>query len=158
MSKAFTRESDEPVVEPAARRRDLELPPGVVNYMTPAGAQRLREELDALVRSRVAAGEDRAALTDIDQRIQDLTEHLAIAEVVDPAAQDHDRVLFGAAVTVADDDGAETTYRIVGVAEADPRRGAISWMSPVARALLGARVGDTVTLPAGELEVVRIAY
>jgi transcription elongation factor GreB len=150
MSKAFTRESDEPVAEPAPRRRDLELPPGVTNYVTPAGAQRLRDELDDLLRRPAP---DAAA----KQRIADLTDHLALAEVVDPAAQSHDRVRFGARVTLSTDDG-DLTYRIVGVAEADPRRGAISFLSPVARALLGARVGDTVKLPTGELEVVAIDY
>jgi transcription elongation factor GreB len=149
MSKAFTRESDEPVAEPAPRRRDLELPPGVTNYVTPAGAQRHRDELDDLL--RVPAPDGAAK-----QRIADLADHLAVAEVVDP--QPHDRVRFGARVTLAGDDGSQTSYRIVGVAEADPRRGAISFLSPVARALLGARVGDTVKLPAGELEVVAIDY
>src|SRR5512140_2511776 len=100
MSKAFTREPDVPVAAPAPRRLDLELPAGVKNYMTPAGAQRLREELDRLVTvARPALLADHAALAAIDRRIADLTAHLALAEIVDPAKQERDRVRFGATVT-----------------------------------------------------------
>ncbi len=151
MSKAFTRESDE-TSEARPRRRELELPVGAQNYMTAAGARRLRQELDGLL-----TGEDAAP-----ERVQELTDHLTSAEIVDPATLDHDQVRFGSTVTLVGEDGDAITYRIVGIAEAEPRQRWISWLSPLARSLLGARVGDLVTLrtPKGseDLEVVRIAY
>jgi transcription elongation GreA/GreB family factor len=123
-------------VPPAApRRRDLELPPGVPNYVTASGERALREELAAL------GPEDK-------QRLSDLTCHLAQAELVAPTSTE--QVTFGAAVTLAGDDERTMTYRIVGVHEADPRAGLISFLSPVARALLGRTVGDLVRLPSGE--------
>lgn len=152
MSKAFTRESDD-APAPAVGRRPLALPPDTANYLTPEGARRLRAELDALV----AGGAPESA-----RRIEELTEHLDSAEIVDPTTQPQDEVRFGATVTVADDEGREATYRIVGLAEAEPRAGAISWQSPLARALLGARVGDVIARPTPkgpeDVEVVAIGY
>lgn len=138
MSKAFTREDDE-APEPARRRRGVAVP--VPNLMTAAGMQALRAELER------GASEERA---------QEIAEHLATAEVLEPA--DREAVGFGATVTVADEAGRERRYRIVGAIEAAPREGAISWQSPVAEALFEARVGDTVTLPSGEVEVIAIGY
>lgn len=148
MSKAFTREDDAAPEAVVARHRELALPPGTKNYLTRGGAQRLREEHDALLRGGRA--EDAA-------RVAELAEHLAHAEVVDPAAQDRERVLFGATVTLEGDDR-EVTYKIVGIPEADPKSGAISWQSPIARALLGNRLGDTIVIRDEELEIVRISY
>jgi transcription elongation factor GreB len=153
MSKAFTKEAESepaPVVTPR-----LELPPGARSYLTPAGAARLRAELDALL----AAGHEEPEAA---RRIHFLGAHLEAGEVIDPRAQERDRVRFGATVVVRDEDDREHRYRIVGVPEAAPDRGLVSWLSPIARALLGASVGDVVTVrtPAGnhELEVESIGY
>jgi len=148
MSKAFTKESDDAVGTPM-RRRGVPVPEGVPNYLTAAGARALRAELDTLSRA--------PRTTDSDDRIRELSEHLATSEVVE-APSDPDRVGLGARVTVEDEDGALATYRIVGAIEAAPREGAIGWHTPIGRALMGARAGDTVTLPRGEVEIVAIAY
>ena len=102
-------------------------------------------------------------LREIDRRIRFLTKRLDAAVVVDPAArEDTDQVFFGATVTVLDQNGAEKTYSIVGIDEADVSRGRISWISPLAKALIKAREGDTVTVrtPGGDesLEIVGIEY
>lgn len=160
------------------------LPPGTPFYMTPAGAARLREEIRALwederpkvveVVSWAAALGDRSENADyqygkrrlrqIDGRVRFLRKRLERVQVVDPAAQPRrDTVFFGATVTYARlSDDVEATIRIVGVDEADAERGDVSWVAPVARALLGAQVGDVrrVRTPAGteEVEVVAITY
>ena len=159
------------------------LPAGTKNYITPAGFRRMEEELRQLSRVErprivevvawAAGNGDRSEngdyiygkkrLREIDRRIRFLRKRLEIAEVVDPARQTaRDRVFFGARVTYETADGVETTVRIVGVDEADFEQGQISWVSPVARALLRAREGDQVQLrtPAGAetIEVVAIAY
>ncbi len=160
------------------------LPPGTPFYMTPAGAAALLEELRALwederpkvveIVSWAASLGDRSENADyqygkrrlrqIDGRVRFLRRRLDRVQVVDPAAQaKRDQVFFGATVTYARmSDDAEVTIRIVGVDEADAERGDVSWVAPVARALLGARVGDLrrVRTPAGveEVEVVGIAY
>jgi transcription elongation factor GreB len=160
------------------------LPPGTPFYMTPAGAAALREELRALwederpkvveVVSWAASLGDRSENADyqygkrrlrqIDGRVRFLRRRLDRVQVVDPAAQTkRDQVFFGATVTYARlSDDAEVTIRIVGVDEAEAERGDIAWVAPVARALLGARVGDLrrVRAPAGieEVEVVAIGY
>ena len=185
MSKAFTRESED------GDERDDEveespLPAGARNYMTPGGFARLKRELDDLVtRERpalvatvawAASNGDRSEnadylygkkrLREIDRRIRFLIRRLDVAEVVDPAAPRDDdggeRVFFGATVTVRSSDGARRILSIVGLDETDTERGYISWISPVARALLRAREGDVVTVrtPAGmeELEVVDVIY
>ncbi|MBA3818052.1 MAG: GreA/GreB family elongation factor [Deltaproteobacteria bacterium] len=149
MSKAFTKESDD-APDDVIHRRGVPLPEGVPNYLTAAGARALRAELDA------APPPPRAL--ELEDRMRELAEHLAAAEIVEPPL-DRERVGFGAAVTVEDEDGARTRYRIVGAIEAAPREGSIGWQSPVALALLGARIGDAVTLPrGGEVEVVAIDY
>jgi len=185
MSKAFTRESE----GDDERDDDVEespLPAGSRNYMTPGGFARLKRELDELVtRERpalvatvawAASNGDRSEnadylygkkrLREIDRRIRFLIRRLDVAEVVDPAATRDDdageRVFFGATVVVQSDDGARRTLSIVGIDETDTERGYISWISPVARALLRAREGDVVAVrtPAGveELEIVDVAY
>ena len=183
MNKAFVKESD------AADEDDGEapglpaLPPGARNYMTPAGYRRLREELMQLldverpkvveVVSWAASNGDRSEngdylygkkrLREIDRRIRFLMKRLETAVLVDPAEQENtEQVFFGATVTVCDAEGCERTYQIVGIDEADAGRGMISWISPLARALLKAREGDAVRFssPAGprELEIVEIRY
>ncbi len=179
MSKAFVKEDDgEEDLEPAQQ-----LPPGLKNYITPAGYQRLKDELDrlwkverpALVKTITwaASNGDRSEngdyiygkkrLREIDRRIRFLSKRLDNAEVIDPVQRGLcDQVFFGASVTVCGQDGRERMYSIVGVDEADPGRGLISWVSPLARALLKAREEDVVMLrnPGGaeELVVVEIVY
>ena len=181
MSKAFVKEdaddSGELPDEPAP------LPAGTKNYITPAGFRRMREELKRLQqieRPRVvdivawAAGNgDRSEngdyiygkqqLREIDRRTRFLLKRLEVAEVVDPARQAHlDRVFFGATVTSAGRAGDERTVTIVGVDEVDADNGRVSWMSPIARALMKAREGDVVELrtPHGPelIEIVEIRY
>ena len=167
MSKAFTRESDDAPDRPVAPRRSS-LPPGAKNYLTPDGARRFREELERLTQVERpglagASGDAEAKrqLQRLDQRILDLQQSLQSAVVVAPPPASEDRVRFGATVTVRER-GAEARYRIVGVDEADLDRGWVSWLSPIAKALLNARPGQRVKFkfPSGEeeLEIVRIAY
>lgn len=142
MSKAFTKESE---ALPDSPMRRLGVPVPDLNPVTPDGLRVARAELDELMRSG----------TDPD-RARELTEHLSTATPVEP----HDRkvVGVGATVVVEDDVGHRSTYRIVGAIEADVKRGWIGWMTPLAQALWGAKVGDDVTLPRGEAEVVSIEY
>jgi transcription elongation factor GreB len=169
MSKAFTRESDDLPDEPAIRPLPSPLPPGAKNYLTPDGARRLREELDRLIqveRPGLAASpqdEDaKRSLYVMDQRIRHLQQSLGSAEVVPPPLGPEERVRFGATVTVRERSGAEARYRIVGADETDLDRGWVSWFSPIARALLHARLGQRVRFkfPSGEkeLEIMSIAY
>jgi transcription elongation factor GreB len=181
MSKAFTKETDD---EPDEELEDAApLPAGAKNYMTPEGFQRLRDELRELSRverprvveivSWAAGNGDRSEngdylygkkrLREIDRRIRYLSKRLEIAEVVDPALRTNtDQVFFGATVTYVNERDQEKTITIVGVDEADLDRGQVSWISPIARALLKARAGDTVELksPAGQesIEVLAISY
>jgi transcription elongation factor GreB len=169
MSKAFTREDDQPEAEPP-RRLPSVLPPGAKNYLTPDGARRLRTELEALVGgerpARAATRTDPAAaarLKAMDERIHELQRALESAVIVGPPSEDLDVVRFGATVTVRTLPGGETVrYRIVGVDETDVARGWISWVSPVAKALLSAAVEDRVraVLPTGgkELVILDVSY
>lgn len=185
MTKAFTKEDSGPDPDDGPDSGDDgagALPQGTKNYVTPAGAARMRAELKELLHvtrpevvrtvSWAASNGDRSEngdyiygkrrLREIDRRIRFLSKRLDLAEVVDPAAQKSDHVLFGATVEVEDESGARRVYRIVGIDETDVRRGHVSWISPVGKALLQARQGDVVQLrtPKGdeELEVVRIRY
>ena len=167
MNKAFTKEIE---VEEALSEFVDALPPGMKNYMTPEGAERLKDELtrlrDVERPELVAAKEDAPAkkrLRETDQRIQFIAQRLQITEVVDPRRQrNRDEVYFGASVTYADVQGAEHTVRIVGVDEARTEQGEVSWVSPLARALNGAGEGDVVKLfsPSGieQLEILKIEY
>ncbi len=180
MSKAFVKESDD---EDDDSPEAAALPPGTRNYMTVVGHRRLRDELAHLVKverpnlvqvvSWAAGNGDRSEngdyiygkkrLREIDRRIRYLTKRLESAVVVDPAEQENGgQVFFGATVTLCDSGGDETTYQIVGIDEADAGAGRISWLSPLARALMKARDGDVVRFqsPAGwrEIEVVDIRY
>jgi transcription elongation factor GreB len=182
MSKAFTKETDgapdDDIVDEGPA-----LPAGQPNYITPAGFQRLQDELRQLSRVErpkvvetvawAAGNGDRSEngdylygkkrLREIDRRIRFLTKRLEIARVIDPAAQtNRDQVFFGATVTYAREDGSEKTVSIRGIDEADLARGEVSWIAPIARALLKARAGDTVELrtPHGSetIEVTKITY
>jgi len=181
VSKAFTKEpdgdDDEPALADAAG-----MPAGFTNYITPAGHKRLNDELARLWQDDrpklvdtiawAASNGDRSEngdyiygkrkLREIDRRIRYLSKRLDTAVVVDNAGKAHERVYFGATVTVAEDSGGERTVSIVGVDELDPGRGRVSWVSPIATALLKASVGDVVTMrtPRGteELEILAIRY
>ena len=186
MNKAFTRETDDADDEDDAPEGAPVLPQGTRNYMTPGGFARLKGELDHLVGverpqlvatvSWAAGNGDRSEngdyiygkkrLREVDRRIRFLVRRLDRAEVVDPAARadddDEDRIYFGATVDVVNAKGEERTISIVGVDEIDTARGYISWVSPMARALIKAREGDSVTLqtPGGteELEIAAVRY
>ncbi|WP_295856000.1 transcription elongation factor GreB [uncultured Xylophilus sp.] len=183
MSKAFTRETDAPEDDDGPEAGLPPLPAGSRNYITRAGYTRLRDELLQLIdeeRPRIveivhwaASNGDRSEngdylygkkrLREIDRRIRFLTKRLEIAEVTDPAVHHgSDQVFFGATVDYAMDDGEERTVTILGIDEADTQRGEVSWVSPVARALLKSREGDTVRLmtPAGwrDIEVQAVRY
>jgi transcription elongation factor GreB len=180
MSKAFVKENDD---EPEVTVEAPAIPAGVKNYMTPVGHRHMQEELRRLMREErpkvvevvawAAGNGDRSEngdyiygkkrLREIDSRIRFLTKRLESAEVVDPRQQkNHDQVFFGATVTYADRRGAEKTVTIVGIDEADLDRRQVSWISPIARALMKAYEGDIVELrtPSGvePIEVIEIRY
>jgi len=182
MSKAFTKETEDDLDDDLPDEPDP-LPRGLKNYITPAGLARLQAELKELwtverpkvveVVSWAAGNGDRSEngdyiygkkrLREIDRRVRFLRKRLEIAEVVDSKLQtNREQVFFGATVTYADSEDRERTVRIVGVDEARSEEGEISWISPVARALLKARVGEVVEVrtPAGiePIEVLDIAY
>jgi transcription elongation factor GreB len=179
MSKAFIKEEDDaPESEPA---RAPKLPAVGKNYITPAGYARLKDELKTLVEVErpevvktvawAASLGDRSEnadyiygkrrLREIDRRVRFLIKRLESAHVVNSAGRDSDQVFFGATVKLKGRSG-ERTVTIVGVDEVDPARGRVSWVSPIAKALIKAREGDTVTLrsPAGEepLEILEVSY
>ncbi|ADU92179.1 transcription elongation factor GreB [Taylorella equigenitalis] len=180
MSRAFVKED-------AKKEEELnlepEIPKGIKNYMTVTGYNSLRKELSDLVTverpevvqvvSWAASNGDRSEngdyiygkkrLREIDRRIRFLTKRLEIAEVIDPSQQPNkDRVYFGATVTYLNPNNDEVTVTIVGIDEADPLNGKISWISPVAKALIKSEEGQIVTLktPNGkqEIEVLEIVY
>jgi len=178
MSKAFTRESE--------AEEELEVVPAALpakNYISPAGYARLKSELKQLVEAErpevvrtvswAAKNGDRSEngdylygkkrLREIDRRIRFLSKRLERSEVVDPAKRPKtDQVFFGATVAYANAKGEERSVKIVGVDEVDPGHGHVSWISPIARALLRAHEGDVVRMrtPAGEeeIEILRVEY
>ena len=183
MSKAFTREDDAAPEDDFAGEEENPIPPGSKNYLTPLGWRRMRDELTWLVKTErpnvtsvvswAAKLGDRSEnadyqygkkrLREIDRRIRHLTRRLEAAEVVDPATREEtDQVFFGATVTYAKSSGGEETIRIVGIDETDLPHNYVSWISPIARALIKAREGDTVNLhtPGGEeeLEILEVRY
>lgn len=167
MSKAFTRESNVETDDLGGPRSAV--PFGAKNYVTADGIERWRTELKRLVEddrpgllSAKENGDREAAaqLRRLDAKIRELSDRIDSAHVVSPPAGQPDEVQLGVTVTVRDEAGELEQYRIVGVDEVDFAKGWVSWASPIARALMQARVGDRVALetPAGErmLEVVRI--
>ncbi len=180
MNKAFVKESDE---DEQLEAEVASLPAGVKNYLTPGGYAALRAELLKLIDvdrpevvkivSWAASNGDRSEngdyiygkrrLREIDRRIRFLTKRLDLAEVVDPALQENvDQVFFGATVSFRNESGTIAKVTIVGVDEAVPLEGRISWVAPMARALLKARIGDVVNLvtPDGrhDLEILDVEY
>ena len=181
MSKAFTKESDGDDDDDVGALPPL--PVGGKNYITPQGYQRIKDELLDLIDNErpkiveivhwAASNGDRSEngdylygkkrLREIDRRIRFLTKRLEIAEVVDPGVHaGSDQVFFGATVSYVDDEGVERTITIMGIDEADSAQNQVSWIAPVSRALLKARVGDEVALPtpAGVrmLEILDVSY
>jgi transcription elongation factor GreB len=169
LSKAFTRDENEgPDIPEIAPPASL-LTPGARNYITPQGAQKLRDELQKLVevtRPRLVEARDdpdaKRQLARLDQRMRQLEDSLQAAEIVGPSGGPGDVVRFGAWVTVRESSGEETTYRIVGVDETDADNNWVSWMSPIARALLNRKLGERIRFkfPSGEdsLEIKEIRY
>jgi transcription elongation factor GreB len=167
MSKAFTREDDADE-SPAPVRQWPKVPPGAKNYVTGSGARALRAELDQLLQQErptlaaLATNDSRRELQLLDQRILHLQQSLESAVIVEPTPPPWNQVRFGATVRVRDGHGEESTYRIVGVDEADLDRDWISWCSPLARALVNSQPGQRIRfrVPAGqqELEIVEIIY
>lgn len=182
MSRAFVSEEESEFQDDDLPALKIPLPPGAKNYMTPLGAEKLHSELNRLVRKerpRLAArlarlvsgseGADRETMSRLrrrlrrnDRRIEYLNAMMARLEVVDPKEQNRERVAFGAVVHVEENRLDLREYKIVGVDESSPADGLISWISPVARALIGARVGENVQLqlPGGEteLKILRVRY
>ena len=182
MNKAFVKESDNDEDEDALALAQA-IPAGAKNYITPAGYQRIKDELLQLIdveRPEVvkvvhwaASNGDRSEngdyiygkkrLREIDRRIRFLTKRMDSAAVVDPSNHyGNEQIFFGATVSYSNAAGEEHTVTIVGIDELDPLKGKISWVSPVARALTKAREGDLITLqtPLGpeELDVLRVSY
>ena len=180
MNKAFTREAEG---DDDGDDAPVEAVPVAKNYMTPQGYARLRAELMQLIdqeRPQVvevvhwaASNGDRSEngdyiygkkrLREIDRRIRFLTQRLEVAEVTDPSVHHgRDQVFFGATVTYADESGQERSVTILGIDEADSAQGQVSWISPIAKALLKAREGDVVKLatPLGtrDIEVLAVSY
>ena len=183
MNKAFTREIDRDDDDADDAPAVPALPSGAKNYITAEGFRRLRDELKTLLdedRPKVVEAVSWAAkngdrsengdylygkkrLREIDRRIRFLTGRLDIAEVVDPSLHHgNEQIFFGATVRYASDHGDERTIRIIGVDEAESAQGEVSWIAPIARALLKARVGDEIRLvtPRGAevLEVLEVRY
>ena len=183
MSKAFTRESDTDASDSADGENDgPSLPAGFKNYMTPGGARKLRDELKRLLGtdrpevvrtvSWAASNGDRSEngdyiygkrrLREIDRRIRFLQKRLDGAVVVDPAHQQGAKVLFGASVEVRDEEDRIRRYAIVGIDETDVARGRVSWISPIAKALLNHEEGESILFrsPKGEeeLEILRVEF
>lgn len=164
MSRAFVKEPDGDAV--ADDQPDIPVSPHP-NYVTPKGLAALRGEHAALMDEKTRAlgsedMEDKLALAKAERRLRYVTQRIESAIPVDPAKQPASEVGFGAMVKVADDEGKMKTYRIVGEDEADIAAGKVSYVSPLARALKGAKVGETVIWkrPAGdrELEILEIRY
>ena len=183
MSKAFTREGDAAPDDDTDGGDEHPIPHGSKNYLTPAGWRRMRDELAWLVKTErpnvtgvvswAAKLGDRSEnadyqygkkrLREIDRRIRYLTRRLEAAEVVDPATREEtDQVFFGATVTYSTSSGEELTICIVGIDETDPGKHYVSWISPIARALIKSREGDSVNLvtPGGreEVEIIEVRY
>ena len=171
MSRAFIGDDQYDAADDEAPELKIPIPPGSRNYLTPDGAAALADELRELEterRPRLLAEIKRLGapgyeadpdalsragreLGRVNRRLEYLGRMASIAETVNPPEAGYDRVRFGASVTVEEAGGAVSTYRIVGVDEADPERGLVGWTSPIARALMGKRAGDeaTVALPDG---------
>jgi transcription elongation factor GreB len=180
MSKAFVKESDEDIEDESS---EPQLAKGVKNYITPGGYNRLKNELEYLLNKErpdvvnvvawAASNGDRSEnadyiygkkrLREIDRRIRFLTKRLDIAEIVDPQLRaDTDQIFFGATVTIRNSKNEKKKISIVGIDEINLEKGHVSWVSPIAQALIKTFEGDTVILksPSGheEIEVLEVKY
>ena len=166
MSRAFTKESTDDLVAGELPERPV---PAHVNYVTPHGHEQLQARVKALLEQHEKltgqSEEDSAAkqkLREVERDQRYFKAQLDRAEVVDPVGQPRAEVHFGATVKIRDEDDREQTFTIVGDDEADVAAGKVSWASPLAKAMIGARAGDTVKWrrPAGdsEFEIVEIRY
>ena len=170
MSKAFTRESDDAADDAPPLPRAL-LPPGVKNYITPGGAQRLRDEVAELVEKKrqlpgsttgaspLESPQPSSEQRKIEGRIRQIQQILESVVVTEPPATGQDVVRFGAGVTVRRANNEEIIYRIVGLDETDFDRGHISWLSPLAKQLVGRRAGERIRFkaPSGDEELLIMA-
>ena len=160
MSKAFTRESDDSNVDEIPPLRP-QLPPGTRNYITREGADRLRQRLSALLEEKQTKSASEAEKRKLEANIRNLQQILDSVVVAEIPA-DLEKIAFGATVALRHANGEEESLRIVGVDESDPDHGSISWISPLARALLSRRGGDKVRFrsPAGEedLSILDVRY
>jgi len=138
MSRAFIKEDVDPPERSGRKRSASGLPPGAMNYITARGANRLRDELQKLRASNA-----------VDERVFELEQILATVYVVDPPDPASNSVAFGATVTVKDAKGVLETYTVVGVDELDLEPDAVSWISPIGKALLAADMGHSIRLPDG---------
>ena len=138
MSRAFIKEDVDPPERSGRKRSASGLPPGAMNYITARGANRLRDELQKLRASNA-----------VDERVFELEQILATVYVVDPPDPASNSVAFGATVTVKDAKGVLETYTVVGVDELDLKPDAVSWISPIGKALLAADMGHSIRLPDG---------
>ena len=181
MSKAFVKENDQDAEEDGMPSAPA-IPPGSKNYITPAGAKKMKDELHHLLAKErpdltqviawAASNGDRSEnadyiygkrrLREIDRRIHFLTKRIEAFEIIDPKTINNDSVFFGATVTVLYEDDSEKTYQIVGIDEMNAAAGKISWISPLAGALLKKKVGDIVNFksPKGlvEIEILSVTY
>lgn len=166
MSRAFVKESDDDLVSGELPERPL---PAHANYVTPQGLEQLQAHVKALHAQHeqlapraVDDSEAKRKLREVERDQRYFIAQLDRATVVDPATQPRDGVHFGATVEIADEDGTRHVFSIVGDDEADVTAGRISWASPLAEAMIGAKVGDIVKWrrPAGdaEVEIVKILY
>ena len=138
MSRAFIKEDVDPPERRGRKRSASGLPPGATNYITAHGAKRLRDELQKL-----------RAANAVSERATELEQILASIHVVDPPDAPSNSVTFGATVTVTDKEGATETYTVVGVDELDREPDAVSWISPMGKALLAADLGGSLRLADG---------
>lgn len=158
MSRGFVREGDQEEVPMVPQRAFL--PKGVLNIVTPEGMDQLLKEKDELIRekeslSAINENEKRIELNFLNAKLQLLNERISSARVIDVSGQQSDDITFGATVTVrAVPGGNEQTFKITGVDEADVSKGKISFISPMAKALINKRKGDWVTLKRGNEDVV----
>jgi len=148
MSRAFVKEDVDPPERSGRKRSASGLPPGATNYITARGEKRLREELQKLGAANAGS-----------ERIIELEQILASAHIVDPPDAPSNSVTFGATVTLTDEKGATETFTIVGVDELNFERDAVSWISPLGKALLAADMGDWLKLEDGRsAKIVKIEY
>jgi transcription elongation factor GreB len=160
VSKAFTRESDDSGDDDLLSYRPP-LPAGARNYITPHGAARLKQRLEGLLEKKQETAASEPEAKKLDAAIRNLKLRLESVVIVEPPS-DSEKIAVGAFAQIRDQNGQEDTYQIVGVDESNPEHGAISWVSPLAKALLSKKTGDTVQFrsPAGlqELHILKVWY